>query len=125
MKEKLIKLLENSHSPYSNYPVSCILVTNDGKEFVGVNVENAAGTSLCAERNAIHNAISAGYKKNDFKELHFMSKRLTVPCFSCRQVFTEFFYTKMNVIAYDTLGNTKNYTIEELCPYPFTEDDLL
>ena len=38
----------------------------DGKEFVGVNVENAAyGASICAERSAILSAISNGYKKYD------------------------------------------------------------
>ena len=65
MKEKLENLLKNSYSPYYHFPVSAIVVTKDGKEFCGVNVENANGTSICAERNAIANAIAAGYKKGD------------------------------------------------------------
>lgn len=124
MKEKLIKLLNNSYSPYSNYPVSCIVVCHDGSEFSGVNVENANGTSICAERNAIHAAVTAGYKKNDFSKIYLMTKKLTVPCFACRQVFSEFFSDQLEVIALDILGNEKKYLIKDLCPYPFTEDDL-
>ena len=68
MKEKLIKLLDNSHSPYSKYRVSAIVTMKDGKEFSGVNVENASfGATICAERNAILNAITNGYGKGDFK----------------------------------------------------------
>ena len=125
MKDKLLELLNNTHSPYSNYPVSCILVTKDGKEFSGVNVENAAGTSVCAERNAIHAAIAAGYKIGEFSQINFMTKKLTVPCFSCRQVFTEFFQNDVEIFAYDTLGNIKKYSMNDLCPYPFTKEDLV
>ena len=50
--------------------VSACVVTRDGQEFYGVNVEDKstrAGT--CAERNAIFAAVTAGYKKGDFKSL--------------------------------------------------------
>ena len=42
MQEKLKKLLENSYSPYSKFPVSAVVQMKDGKEFYGVNVENAS-----------------------------------------------------------------------------------
>ncbi len=124
MKEKLIKLLANAYAPYSNYPVSCIVITKDNNEFIGVNVENANGTSICAERNAIHNAIANGYKKNDFKELHLMTRKVSVPCFACRQVFTEFFSDDLKIFVYDLNNQEKEYTVLELCPHKFTEDDL-
>jgi len=69
MKEKLQALHKNSYSPYFHYPVSAIVVMKDGKEFCGVNVENANGTSICAERNAIHTAVANGYKRGDFEEI--------------------------------------------------------
>ncbi|MDE5538947.1 MAG: hypothetical protein K2J20_00470 [Bacilli bacterium] len=66
MREKLVKLLDNSYSPYSKFRVACIAVMKDGKEFPGVNVENASyGASICAERSAILSAISNGYKRYD------------------------------------------------------------
>ena len=46
---------------------------NDGKECSSVNVENASyGATICVERSAILSAISAGYKRYDFKELYVM-----------------------------------------------------
>ena len=126
MKDKLFKLLDNSYSPYYHFPVSAIVVMNDGKEFVGVNVENANGTSICAERNAVAAAIAAGYKKGDFKQIYIMlsSGKFGTPCFACRQVLQEFMDKDAKVICVDKDGNEKTYTIEQLCPYPFCEDDL-
>ncbi len=126
MKEKLDNLLENSYSPYSNYPVSCIIVTNDNKEFRGVNVENASfGATICAERSAILNAISSGYKKGDFKEIHIMNKtdKFSFPCFICRQVLIEFMDPKTLVYLY-TKDKMERYTLQELTPYQFNEDNL-
>lgn len=127
MQEKLKELLKNSYSPYSNFRVAAIIVMKDGKEFNGVNVENASyGASICAERSAIVSAISAGYKRGDFKELHVMvgSGKIGMPCFVCRQVISEMFEKGINVCCYDTNGNIEKYTVEELCPYPFGYEDL-
>jgi len=94
MIEKLIELQKNSYVPISNFRVSSIVVTKDNNTFYGVNVEDAstrAGT--CAERNAIYNAVTNGYKPGDFKELHVMvsSGKIGTPCFVCRQMISEFF----------------------------------
>lgn len=127
MQEKLKELLKNSYSPYSNFKVAAIIVMKDGKEFNGVNVENASyGAAICAERSAIVSAISAGYKREDFKELHVMvgSGKIGMPCFVCRQVISEMFDKGNNVYCYDTNGNVEKYTVEELCPYPFNSEDL-
>jgi len=126
MKEKLEKLLKNAYSPYYKFPVAAIVVTKDGKEFGGVNVENINGTSICAERNAIATAVASGYKKGDFDKIYIMlsSKKIGEPCFACRQVMLEFFEKDALVISVDGNGNEKKYTIEELCPYPFDEEDM-
>jgi len=125
MKEKLINLLENAYSPYYKFRVGAIVVTNDGCEFTGVNVENANGTSICAERNAIASAVAAGYRKGDIKEIYIMlEKGLGTPCFACRQVLLEFMNQNDVVICMDRDGNEKRYTISELCPYPFSDEDL-
>ena len=125
MKEQLEKLLENAYSPYYNFPVACIALMKDGKEFYGVNVENANGTSICAERNAIASAVAHGYKKGDFDKLYIMlSKGIGTPCFACRQVILEFMENKDQVIVISKNGEEKAYTVEELCPYPFSEENL-
>ena len=42
MKDKLLELHKNSYSPYSHFPVRAIVVMKYGREFSGVNVENAS-----------------------------------------------------------------------------------
>ena len=126
MREKLVKLIGNSYAPYSKYKVSCICVMKDLEEFNGVNVENASyGATICAERSAIVSAISAGYQKGDFKEIHIYvdSDILGSPCFLCRQVFVEFFDLETKVILYSK-KEQKEFTVKELCPYPFSEEML-
>ncbi|MBQ9019275.1 MAG: cytidine deaminase [Bacilli bacterium] len=129
MIEKLLKLANNSYSPYSHFRVATIVIMKDGKEFQGVNVENAAyGSSICSERAAILNAISNGYKKGDFKELHCLcadSNRISTSCFACRQVINELFDKDVNLYFYSNTGEVKSYKVSELCPYPFDEEDLV
>ena len=106
MKEKLIKQLNHSYSPYSHFRVAALLQMKDGREFLGNNIENASyGATICAERVAIFTAIA-------------------VPCFACRQVFTEFFLQDMPITVMNPNGESKTFTVAELCPYPFNEDDL-
>lgn len=127
MKEKLLKLLDNSYAPYSRFRVSAIIVMKDGREISGVNVENASyGATICAERNAITTAITLGYKKEDFDKLYVMTsgKKISSCCFMCRQLITEFFDKNSIVVLMDMEGNSKELTVSELCPYPFDETDL-
>lgn len=127
MKEKLIKLLNNSYAKYSNFRVSAILVCKDTKEFNGVNVENASfGATICAERSAILSAISNGYRKEDFERLYVMcdNDKIGMPCFECRQVFLEFFDKDMLVTCMNPKGDEITLKVSELCPYPFDSEDL-
>ncbi len=129
MIEKLLELHKNSYVPISNYPVSAIVVTKDGRSFSGVNVEDASTRAgVCAERSAIFSAITAGVKKGEFKEIHVMTsstKTIGMPCFVCRQMISELFDKDCLVICYNTKGESVVHTVEELCPYPFGSDDLL
>ncbi|MDD2203645.1 MAG: cytidine deaminase [Bacilli bacterium] len=127
MKEKLVKLLNNSYSPYSNFQVAAIVVMKDGKEFSGVNVESASfGATVCAERSAILNAISNGYKRNDFETLYVMcnNEKIGMPCFVCRATISELFEKDKKIICMNPKGETEVRTVEELCPYPFSDEDL-
>ena len=126
MQEKLKKLLENSYSPYSKFPVSAVVVMKDGKEIYGVNVENASyGATICAERNVFTTAIAYGYKPKDFEKLYIMTKGdISTPCFICRQFITEFFDEDKEIICMNEQGQEKIYTVKDLCPHPFNEGDL-
>ena len=127
MFDKLLELHINSYVPISKFPVSACVVTKDGTEYYGVNVEDAstrAGT--CAERTAIFSAVTDGCKPGDFKELNVMvsSGRIGTPCFVCRQMISEFFDGDAIVRCYSINGDYKEYKVRELCPYPFGEEDL-
>ena len=127
MKEKLLNLHKNSYAAYSNFPVSSIVVTKDGREFSGVNVEDASyRAGACAERVAIFRALSAGVKKGEFQEINVMisSGEIGMPCFVCRQMLVELFDKDSIVRCYSTHGDYVEYTVSELCPYPFDENDL-
>lgn len=127
MQDKLLKLLENSYSPYSHFRVASIAVMKDGKEFSGVNVENASyGASICAERSALVSAISAGYKRYDFEKLYVMcdNDKISMSCFLCRQFISELFEKDKIIVAMNPSGETKELKVAELCPYPFSDEDL-
>lgn len=127
MKDKLKELLNNSYSPYSHFRVASIVVMKDGSEFNGVNVENASyGAAICAERSAIVSAISAGYRKHDFETLYVMcdNEKIGFSCMVCRQVISEFFEPDKKVIAMNPNGEEISLTVKELCPYPFSDEDL-
>ncbi len=126
MKEKLEQLIQNAYTPYYKFPVACIVVTKDNQEFSGVNVENANGTSICAERNAIAAAITGGYTKENLDKLYVMtnSSKNIWPCFACRQVILEFFNKNSQIISINNEGIMEMHTVNELCPYAFTNEDL-
>lgn len=127
MKDRLIKLLDNSYSPYSKYKVASIVVMKDGNSFDGVNVENASyGATICAERSAILNAISAGYKKGDFKEIYVMNAthKIGSSCFLCRQVMSEVMDKDNDAIFMNIDGESEIYKLSEICPLPFSDEDL-
>ncbi len=126
MKEVLERLLNNSYAPYSKFKVAAVVETTDHKLFGGVNVENANYTSICAERNAIATAVANGYKKGDFLKLYVMLENgeIGYPCMACRQVILEFFEPEKEIISVDKSGNMEVHTVKELCPFPFTSEDL-
>ena len=127
MQERLVKLLENSYSPYYHYAVASIIVMKDGKEFEGVNVETSSPASgICAERNALYSAIAAGYTKGDVKEIHVASKTEDDcwPCFICRHALNDLCDRDTVVYSHTYRGRVVSHTIEELCPYPFGDENL-
>ena len=125
-KNELLDLLENSYAPYSNYHVASIVETLDGKIFKGVNVENASyGAAICAERNAINNAVAAGYRKGQFKALYVMvdHEKLAFPCFLCRQTIVEFFDLDAELILFSK-DEMEAYKISDVIINPWGEDNL-
>ena len=127
MKESLINLLKNSHSPYSKLAVACIIETKDNNFFAGVNVENASyKDGLCAEQNALAAALTSGYKGQDIIAINIMgnTEKILKPCFLCRQLLSELLEPSCFVNCYNNKGQISNLKVQDLCPFPFGEADL-
>ncbi|MCJ7715213.1 MAG: cytidine deaminase, partial [Anaerolineales bacterium] len=114
---------KNAYAPYSNYQVGAALLTSTGKVFTGVNVENAAyPDSICAERSAVFNAVSAG--ERSFEAIAVATRNGGTPCGSCRQVLSEF-GLDIEVLLVDENGNlTQQNTVNDLLPGAFQPHDL-
>lgn len=125
MKEKLMSLIKNSYAPYSGVHFACIVETKSGNFYEGVNIENASfGGTICAERNAINNAVSHG--ERCFASLYLMtdSNHLCMPCHICKQTMLEFFdkNTLFNIM--NTSGDMKVLTFDEIMKTTFSKEDL-
>ena len=129
--QELIKLAvearELSYSPYSNFKVGAALLCKDGKVFVGSNVENSSyPLCMCAERNALYNAMMHGYKKADFVSLAVVADTEGVcsPCGACRQVISELFPRDGAIILANLKGDEMVTNIDALLPLAFSGEDL-
>ena len=91
LMEKAKKASENSYSPYSRFPVGACVLGNSGNYYYGCNFENSSfGLTICAERNAIGNAIANGEKEIKAIAIYSPNKEDCLPCGACRQVISEF-----------------------------------
>lgn len=82
---------KNAYVPYSGYPVGAAVLGEDGNVFTGCNVENVSyPAGMCAERNAIGSAVTAGYTSFQGIAVAGSDKGFTMPCGICRQVIAEF-----------------------------------
>lgn len=123
INQELQTLLKNAHAPYSNVHVASIVKAKNGKEYKGVNVENSSyGATICAERNAMLQAIADGNKAGDIKEVHIASNvgKPLYPCSICRQVMTELGTQDTKIILHDN-GKEISHTLKELVPHMVTK----
>lgn len=124
--KKANKLLCKAYVPYSKFPVSAIVIDQDGNEYEGVNVENAAyGLCLCAERNAITSGVTKNLKSIRTIYITGNTNEPISPCGSCRQVIAEFStkYTKI-ILGSSKTDEYKEMDLDALIPYYFSKNSL-
>ena len=85
--EQAEAVAKRAYAPYSKYEVGAVVRTDDGREFEGVNVENAAyPLGVCAEKSALVAAVTAGYGPGRIAAIGITAS----PCGGCRQWLVEF-----------------------------------
>ena len=125
--EKAKEARKLSYSPYSHFAVGAALLCKDGRVFIGTNVENSSyPLCMCAERNALYNAMMNGVKNEDMVALALAADtdEPCSPCGACRQVISELFPKKAPIYMANMKGDVQETNIDELLPYAFSEDAL-
>jgi len=114
------KAAERAYAPFSGYRVGAALLTEKGKVYTGVNVENSSyGATICAERTAAVKAISEGERV--FTAIAIAAPGTggpAWPCGICRQFLFEF-GGSLRVITGADVGDLETATLDELLPSGF------
>ena len=126
-KIDLIKIANQARKwayvPYSNYPVGAAVLTESGRIYDGVNIENAAyPVTICAERVAIFKAVSNGEK--NLKAIAVVTRNGGMPCGSCRQVMAEFGPEMQVIVADESEKIIAEKKLSDLLPGAFNSDSL-
>ncbi|MFM7149062.1 MAG: cytidine deaminase [Gemmataceae bacterium] len=115
---------EKSYSPYSRFPVGAVVLTRDGQMFDGCNVENASyGLTICAERNAVFQMVSRGFREIRALVLFTSTDRPASPCGACRQVIREF-GPEAVILSVCNGAEEKRWNLQDLLPDSFGSEIL-
>jgi cytidine deaminase len=114
-----------AYAPYSRFSVGAAILADDGKIYVGCNIENAAyPVGNCAEPSAIAAMIAGG--ANRIKRIYVTGpgSAPVTPCGGCRQRIREFADQDVVVISHGVDGAPLVQTIAQLLPYSFGPEYL-
>jgi cytidine deaminase len=114
---------QRAYAPYSQFRVGCALEADDGRMFVGCNVENASyGLTICAERAAVCAAVAAGARRLRRAVVVTDADPPAAPCGACRQVLSEF-GRDLRITGVGSRGEV-GWTMAELLPSAFGPEQL-
>lgn len=123
LEEAACKVREQAYAPYSHFLVGAAVESGSGAVYTGANIENASyGLTICAERAAIAQAVSAGERV--IRAVAVCTENGVTPCGACRQVIREFAAAECPVYVLDAQGGRQATTLAALLPQSFGPDDL-
>lgn len=109
----------HAHAPYSRFKVGAALLGKGWKLFKGCNVENLSyGLTICAERNAIFQALAAGVSQFEAIAIVADTRHPISPCGACRQVMAEF--GNFRILSATLSGEVFESTVDTLLPRSHT-----
>ena len=120
-----------SYSPYSGFATGAALEADNGRIFLGCNIENAAySPTNCAERTAFFKAVSEGVRT--FSRIAIVGNYpgregdYCAPCGVCRQVMAEFCNPEtFQVILARSPEEYRFYLLKDLLPVNFGPSNLI
>ena len=120
-----------SYSPYSGFATGAALEADNGRIFLGCNIENAAySPTNCAERTAFFKAVSEGVRT--FSRIAIVGNYpgregdYCAPCGVCRQVMAEFCDPEtFQVILARSPEEYRVYLLKDLLPVNFGPSNLI
>jgi cytidine deaminase len=120
LKEAARAVRENAYAPYSNFKVGAALLADDGRVYVGCNVENVAyPEGTCAEAGAIAAMIASGAHRIVEAYVIADSPDPVPPCGGCRQKLSEFAARDVAVTLATTDGSEFKTSVGDLLPGAF------
>ena len=82
---------ENAYVPITGNAVGAAVLTENGMIFRGASIESAVlPASVCAERAAVINAVSAGETRFEVLAVYSFGSELAYHCGLCLQTLSEF-----------------------------------
>ena len=110
----------NAYAPYSHFAVGAAVLMEDGSIHAAANVENCIpALSICAERNAISAAASAGLRKPQAVAVVTDASPPARPCGLCRQTLVEF-VEDLPILVVNAQGVWEETSLTALFPQPFS-----
>jgi len=120
LAEKAIEAKSKAVPPYSNFHVGAAILTDNGKIYLGGNIENSSySLTICAERVAVFKAVSEG--ERNFKAIAIASddSDFCPPCGACRQVLNDLCGGKLDIVMANQKNELKIMKLSELLPLAF------
>ncbi|MBN2620683.1 cytidine deaminase [candidate division WOR-3 bacterium] len=113
------RAIAHSYAPYSRINVSAGVYCPDGSFYTGANIENSSyGLSMCAERVAMYNALTAGERTFSLMLVYSPQIDHIAPCGACLQVIAEF-APEMIIATMNHDQHFKFYPLSTLLQRPF------
>lgn len=124
LKRRAREAAVHAYAPYSRFPVGAAVLCADAI-YSAANVENVSyGLSVCAERNAVFNAVAHGARRIDAVVLYTPTAATATPCGACLQVIAEFGPDAVILCCSDDESSERRYALKELLPAAFEAPQL-
>jgi len=124
LREIAVAASERAYCPYSRFPVGAAVLASSGVTYAGCNVENASsGLTVCAERNAVCQAIASGERAIVAVAIFTPTHSPTPPCGACLQVINEF-GPDAEVFSFASGDECLRASLSELLPRAFGPGNL-